>query len=520
MNKKVSMLLNGDRKQEVIDTIIGLDYHNTNISCFDVGRIINDKFKVKLNKGQIRSLILTIDKNIPNIPTSSANTKNACIRTHEISLNKISQIKYVIKGMGLKNGDEVDIRELCKRLHGTYKLASVYQIIKGTGAYKNNGSRDILKDVITVKDGKVFYNDDNMQNNKVPYKGSDKAMQAAKKAIATKIERGLIKPDKCEKVKNYDMPKKNEFRNRVVSKFKKDKGTLTLSLESWQLKFVDALPLCRHIIFEHDGETYKKLIESNRKNMEVYFADVTAARLLPPHYRFEQAFLDFCNSMESNLEKVEELAGVLNWCDVIAFEFSVRDGGKSSKKSEINNYMGRACSEINRLFWAYDIISAEVYSDTSPMIGIIIKRRGDALYNNFGRQIEKNDYEKAFYIRLWAEEYSQKKWGIGIQILNQNEDKFNEMCNDMPKWILQNLKDLLYRYNLKDYENQLKYTLQDFFVSNILIKQPDTWDRRTFDDEYLKFVKEHTLDNSANAALQTIKEMETVLNIYKKRIGN
>jgi hypothetical protein len=185
--------------------------------------------------------------------------------------------------------------------------------------------------------------------------------------------------------------------------------------------------------------------------------------------------------------------------------------------------MARTIAEITRLFPAYELISGEVYTDTSPMIGIIIKRREGVVFDTIGRKtFYESNLEKAFYIRLWAEEYSVKHWGTGIQDgLNHNEERFNKICNDMPDWLIMNLKELWNCYNKNDLENKLAGTLQSFFVDEILSGNGSNKYKKKFEAEYLKFIKDHTPKNNAdNVAIQTIKEMETVLNIYKKRMSN
>ena len=55
----------------------------------------------------------------------------------------------------------------------------------------------------------------------------------------------------------------------------------------------------------------------------------------------------------------------------------------------------------------------------------------------------------------------------------------------------------------------------------ILTGSSNSEQNKKFNDGYLKFVKDHTVkDNTIDVAVQTIKEMETVLNIYKKRMSN
>ncbi len=529
---------------EFINFVHSLNYRKSNKSMGEVNKMISKTFGTDFTNAQMRAVFNKVNKmkTINQDPSNNdvsiiqrkkwQNTNPASIKTHEICLDKMERVRNAIINMNLKDGEKIPMDILCNNIGGVYTIGTLDQVMRGWGIYGTPDKKHILSDIVEIRNRKFVFRKNNKNlggvvmletSNQHPQKGSPEALERGRKAVETKITRGLIKPYKCENVKNYDMPKKNEFRNRVVSEFKKDEGTLTLSLESWQLKFVDSLPLCRHVIFEHDRETYKKLIESNRKNMEVYFADVSAARLLPPYYRFEQAFLDFCNTMETNLEKIKDLVGVLNWCNVIAFEFSVRNGRRRPKDSEINNYMGRTLAEINRLFPAYEILSPEVYTDTSPMIGIIIKRRDDAKFDSIGRkQFAESNLEKAFYIRLWAEEYALTQWGTDIKGgLNHNEDRFNEMCNKMPDWLIMNLKELWSHYNRDDFENKLAMTLQKFFVDMILTGNSNSEQNKKFNDGYLKFVKDHTVkDNTIDVAVQTIKEMETVLNIYKKRMSN
>lgn len=253
-----------------------------------------------------------------------------------------------------------------------------------------------------------------------PVKGSRQAIDAAKKAAATRLS------------KNYDAPKKNKFRDEVISAF--DPVGTTLALESAQGLFVKAMPEARIYLFESDRATYTALIEANYPNViSVFNSDVSAARMLH-EIPFKQGFFDFCNSLDGNIDRIRGLIPIINQMDTVAFTFSQRGTGRAITTRD-REYAVHINAMVTKEMPSFDITSCRVYKDTSTMVGVILKRKVKwyghvfPVGNHADYNIKPLDaFEKTEVIgivRNWMEGYAMVHWGyplLGVMSDTDNPD--------------------------------------------------------------------------------------------------
>jgi hypothetical protein len=234
-------------------------------------------------------------------------------------------------------------------------------------------------------------------------KGSLEAIAAGKKAADTKSR------------KTYDTPEKNTFRREFISLL--DTNGITLALESSQGLFVKAMPNAKFYLFEFDKITYKILVAANYHNViEIFNSDIVASRQLKS-VKFKQAFFDFCNSFDSNVERIALLKPIIDNMQHVGFTFSQR-----GTRAETQTYAIKIVTQLQQMFPTFDCIGSKVYNDTSTMIGIIFKNKKPWVFDN----IEINNVapkifndcmttdERIATIRLWMENYSFDKWGCSL----------------------------------------------------------------------------------------------------------
>lgn len=204
----------------------------------------------------------------------------------------------------------------------------------------------------------------------------------ANKAWVTMFTRklnGIIQPTQAKKseVSTYNRPRKNAFRDVVISYAKSvvyNASDYILALESSELLFVKKLPRSRFIIYESNLDVFESIRDAKCKNITyLRFGDISNVGRLFDKYehiccRF--AFLDFCNTLESNISKLKVLSEYLIDCEYIALTFCLR--GKN--KTEINLYSVSLVKTLQDIFTSYKIEYFTSYKDGAPMAGIILKR--------------------------------------------------------------------------------------------------------------------------------------------------
>ena len=208
---------------------------------------------------------------------------------------------------------------------------------------------------------------------------------------------GMLELSNEYPTKDYGGPGKTKFRNIVIESFEKD--VLTLCLESEQLRFVDALPNCQHIVYERNKDVYNKLKNSRRKNIKVFYGDISEAIALKPlGVKFTQAFLDFMGTYDTLEPTLKVMEPLLSRCQTVALTFSMRS---PSKGKTITLQSFRIAIGLKNIFPLFDIICAETYADGAAMLGLILKK-GD-LHPLIKQQMERKAQSDADRVRtrLW-----------------------------------------------------------------------------------------------------------------------
>lgn len=291
--------------------------------------------------------------------------------------------------------------------------------------------------------------------------------ESAKKAWETRKQNS--------KLKTYNSPAKNKFRNKVIESFGKYGSILTL--ESPELLFVDSMPNHRFTIFETNPRSYKKIIEANRPNIcKVFNTDISASRHLG--YNFDYIFLDFCNTFETCYPSILAMMETINSSNKIALTFCLR-----GNKKEIEDSKFDMASKIQRVFNNFDIEYGETYADGAPMVGfILVKNR----YNSYYSQC---DLEDLLEIHIWCQKFSFEKWGHSIygiygnpygindqiKIINRyaktnfvvDETKFDILYKSMPKRITSKLYKLIAKHQNKEW-NERENKGKEFLSYQIL----------------------------------------------------
>jgi hypothetical protein len=177
----------------------------------------------------------------------------------------------------------------------------------------------------------------------------------------------------------YDRKGKNDFRDKVIDYVRGtlfDENEYILALESPELLFVKKLPRKKFVIYEHDVLRFCQIRDNVKKwkysNVEMRNGDIrNAVRLLyTSDITYKFAFLDFCNTLDSNIDRLKDMADALDFCEYIAFTFCLR--GKN--KTEMDTYSVNIVKTLQYIFRHHEIEYFTSYRDGAPMAGIILKR--------------------------------------------------------------------------------------------------------------------------------------------------
>ena len=157
---------------------------------------------------------------------------------------------------------------------------------------------------------------------------------------------------------------------------------MTLVLESDELHFVSQLPDHRFVVFEKNKETFSKLVKLAQtvapNIIAIRKSDVSKCAKLSPEllkfiekdWWYEYAFLDFCDSIQTNIPKLYRIKGMLDNSLYIAFTFCLRRG-----KKEMESYKCSIIKTLQTIFRNHEFDYEDTYRDSAAMFGIILKRR-------------------------------------------------------------------------------------------------------------------------------------------------
>jgi len=182
-----------------------------------------------------------------------------------------------------------------------------------------------------------------------------------------------------KKEKDYDAPKKNEFRERVVKTF--PKGGECLTLDGSQELFSKATPHLRHTVYEYNKKEFGTMQDNPRpRNIETLRPrDIADAPIYDPGKKYDCAFLDWMGTFYTHQKDLERLAPYLDSCKTVAFTFSVWGGHLSVDRTKKGyDYKMDLVGKLMSIFKNFEYSCGMPYCDTSPMVGIILTRRGVA----------------------------------------------------------------------------------------------------------------------------------------------
>jgi hypothetical protein len=189
------------------------------------------------------------------------------------------------------------------------------------------------------------------------------------RSVNANVTRKLKKKQQDNGKSSYNAPGKNGMRDVVISYF--DPHSPSLFLESKECACIKAMPFSRVYIFEILWETAMAISQYDYPNVKVFFSDVVeATRIL--HFKITQAWFDFCNTFDSNKERIEKLRPFIERLDVVAFTFSFR----GSKPIQNQKTLTRVVEELREMYPLFKPVVYDTYSDTSPMMLIIMRKNG------------------------------------------------------------------------------------------------------------------------------------------------
>jgi hypothetical protein len=188
--------------------------------------------------------------------------------------------------------------------------------------------------------------------------------------------KGIARKNIGTQKKDYDAPKKNEFRAEVVRMFPKTGECLTL--DGRQELFSKATPYLKHTVYEYNRAEFKAMQNNPRRNVETLRnKDVVDAPIYDPDKKYSCAFVDWMGTFYTHKADLERLAPYLDSCKSIAFTFSVWGGHLSVDRTrKAHDYKMDLVGKLMNIFRNFEYKLSMPYCDTSPMVGIILVKRG------------------------------------------------------------------------------------------------------------------------------------------------
>lgn len=173
---------------------------------------------------------------------------------------------------------------------------------------------------------------------------------------------------------DYNRPRKNLFREKVVQSFK-NLGGNCLCLESPALLFAKELPEMGMVVCENNKEQFDGItrnLGSVRNIKAVFFSDVMNAPVVAAQYDFSCAFLDYCGVFRTHEQGLVALKEKLSKCSKIAFTFAVRDNQWEWQ----GDYKFQLTGRLLSIFDGFEVEYGESYRDGASMVGVILVRKG------------------------------------------------------------------------------------------------------------------------------------------------
>lgn len=206
-------------------------------------------------------------------------------------------------------------------------------------------------------------------------RGNNDALSPAQKAWVTRRQND----PKLSVTKSYNTPKKNEFREIVTDSFMPLKGRC-LALESPDFLFVRKMRNTKFVIYENNKVQFRKMMDVRVRppNIEsLMYGDVKKFASDSINGNFTCAWLDFCNTFQSNEATLYAIAPKLSSCEKIALTFAVRVGNLKKDRRLRGDYRMALLGRILEMFPNYKLEYPYPYRDGAAMVSVILTKKED-----------------------------------------------------------------------------------------------------------------------------------------------
>lgn len=174
-----------------------------------------------------------------------------------------------------------------------------------------------------------------------------------------------------EVFRNFDLPRKNVIRNKLVdilkSEYHHKYPRNILALESPQCLFARKLPEFKIYAYEHNVDSYDAMCSNKPSNLIAYHGDISGAVYSDVSYY--ACFLDFCNTYKSNIDRIKKMQYILWNSKIVAFTFSMR-----GHKKDLLNHESDMIKKLNALLPSHLLEFCQSYRDGSTMMIVVFKK--------------------------------------------------------------------------------------------------------------------------------------------------
>jgi len=174
---------------------------------------------------------------------------------------------------------------------------------------------------------------------------------------------------------NFDLPRKNFIRNEIIDIMNYYPIKTILTLESPDFLFSKQVLGKKIFVFEEDSGIYKKMLKKKPRNVQLFLGDIINFSNLP--FNVDFVYLDFCSTIDTSLEKIEQLKEKIQNARLFALTICLRH---VKARGDYEFYFLNKLQTLTEINWK--VIYGESYRETlgegnknlsSPMLTILLE---------------------------------------------------------------------------------------------------------------------------------------------------
>lgn len=172
---------------------------------------------------------------------------------------------------------------------------------------------------------------------------------------------------------SYSRPKKNSIRDRIIDTLSHYEINKILTLESPEFLFSKSLPHKKIYAYEYLSKVYESMKLKIPTNVSLFNGDIIKFKDLEINVDF--VYLDFCDTLSSNLERLQILKSVINNSKLFAITITPRNEKHIEAEQNFYIFVLKKLQQILGNNW--EILWGQDYCDKghSAMVTLLLKNQ-------------------------------------------------------------------------------------------------------------------------------------------------